>query len=142
MAECSSFVGKSEELGRNLTSRVYPEVAEQFRLALQVNVDEVDSLQELICPDGSSLPRADQLPRREEMQKLRHFEMVTLDGRCRTCAICGLQFSDTWLLRQHQVDLGHFDTDNLEEVVQSQRNEELLRLQTWQRLNKEIGLGS
>lgn len=130
----------AQELGRNLTTRVHPKALEQLRLCLQVKVDEAESLQELICPDDSTLPKADQWQaRKEQMQHTRHFELASLDGRHQTCLICGQQFSDTWLLRQHQVDLAHFNTDNFEEVLLGRKSDELARLRTWQRLSKEIG---
>ena len=72
------------------------------------------------------------------MQPKRHFEMADLEHGTHVCMICGAQYNDAWLLRQHQVDLGHFNTDKAEELVIGQKREEMTRSRTLRRLQDEI----
>jgi hypothetical protein len=72
------------------------------------------------------------------MQPKRHFEMADLEHGTHVCMICGAQYNDAWLLRQHQVDLAHFNTDKPEELVIGRKKEEMTRSHTLRRLQDEI----
>lgn len=90
---------------------------------------------------------ADPFPSSQHLQPtLGYFELPDLERKgmhngTHTCSICGAHYTDGWLLRQHQVDLGHFNTDKheeKEEVVRRQQKEEQIRSQTLRRLEGEI----
>lgn len=125
-------------MGRNATIGVLPEVIEHLRSALAVRTVELGSLQELLCPDGSPLPTADPLGDSRQLQGRRHFELVDLERGKHVCMVCGASYTDAWLLRQHQVDFAHFNTDNPAELAFGRKKEQLKRYQTLQRLQDEI----
>lgn len=128
------------ELGRNATAGIRPEIVQQLRSALakcQCQRSQC-SLAELLCPDGSPLPTADPCQIQMMMQPKEHFEMADLEHGTHVCMICGAQYNDAWLLRQHQVDLAHFNTDKPEELVLGRKREEMTRSHTLRRLQDEI----
>ena len=127
-----------QELGRNATIGVLPEVIEHLRSALAVRTVQLGSLQDILCPDGSPLPTADPLGDSQQLQGRRHFELVDLEHGKHVCMVCGESYTDAWLLRQHQVDFGHFNTDNPAELAFGRKKEQLKRYQTLQRLQDEI----
>ena len=130
----------AEEMGRDVLLNVEPKVLKQFRAALADGAriaTEVGSLEELLCPDGSSLPQADHLEPSLQMQGM-HLELADLDDQEHRCTICGRSFSDIWLLRQHEIDHGHFSSDDPEEIRWGKERYELAKQQALRKLQVEL----
>ena len=94
-------------------------------------------LEELICVDGSPLPKAGSCKTPERLQAATHMELPTLErseSGC-DCMVCGRKFSGVWVLRQHQVDTGHFNTDDPQQLLSRRERDAAAVAEAFDRLD-------
>ena len=71
------------------------------------------------------MPEAGACEPPEHIQASKHMELPALGSNKSLfeCVVCGRKFAGLWVLRQHQVDTGHFSSDDSKQL-RSQREQD------------------
>ena len=128
-------------MGRNLNNTVSPDIVERFRALLIDTADKARSnpdLEELICLDGRPMPRAGTCEEPQQIQAARHLELPDLESPSCECMVCGRKFSGAWSLRQHEVDTGHFHTDDATQLLSQREQDAAAAADAWSRLGDAL----
>ena len=132
---------RTKELGRNLNNTVSPDVVERFRALLIDTAGKARTnpdLAELICLDGRPLPRAGACEEPQQIQAARHLELPDLESPSCECIVCGRKYSGAWSLRQHEVDTGHFSTDDAAQLLSQREQDAAAAAEVWSRLDDAL----
>ena len=124
-------------MGRNLSTDFAPATLDLLRSSLAAACTRPQHLQEVLCPQGGHLPRAGPCEAPQALQQTRHWELPDLEHG-ELCAVCGASFEGDWLLRQHQADTGHFNSEDPAELSASREYDVLERSQALQRVEMAI----